>query len=51
MDRKPVSILLEKPLYDGLRRIAEAEHRTMAGELRNLIETRIAQYDADRLAA
>lgn len=50
-ERKPVSILLEIPLYDGLRRVAEAEHRTMAGELRHLIELRIAEHDAEQPAA
>lgn len=46
-----LSIRLETETLEVFRRIAESQHRTMAGELRRLIETRIAQYEADEQQA
>lgn len=46
----PMSIRLDVETYEAFRRIAESEHRTMAGELRRLIEAHIARYDQKEAA-
>lgn len=42
---------IERATHDGLRRVAEAEHRTVSGEVRRLIEVRIAEFDAEQQQA
>lgn len=46
-----VGVEVPTPIYEAFRAVAEAEHRTMAGELRRLIEARIAEHDAQQQAA
>lgn len=46
-----VGVEVPTSVYEAFRALAEAEHRTMAGELRRLIEQHIASYDEQREAA
>jgi hypothetical protein len=46
-----VGVEVSTPVYEAFRAVAEAEHRTMAGELRRLIEERIAAYEQKNAAA
>jgi len=41
------SVRLDRPTAERLREIAEAEHRTVAAELRHLIEAHIAKHAAE----
>jgi hypothetical protein len=45
-----VGVEVPTPIYEAFRAIAEAEHRSMAGELRRLIETHIASYEQQEAA-
>lgn len=57
MDRKskppewmPMSFRLDMATYEEFRRIADANHRSMAAEARRLIEARVATYEQKEAA-
>jgi hypothetical protein len=45
------TLRVERRKLERLRKIAEADHRTLSQELRHMIEERIARSDADKEAA
>jgi hypothetical protein len=47
----PLSVKLERHVYETFQQVCAAEHRSMAGELRRLIEQHIASYDEEKEAA
>lgn len=42
------SVRLERATAERLRKIADSEHRTVAAELRRLVEIHIEKHAADR---
>jgi hypothetical protein len=50
-DWQPVTVKVERHTLEAFQRIAVAEHRTVSGELRRLIDERIAEFDGEQAAA
>lgn len=46
-----LSVRVTRETADGIKRVADAEYRPVAAEIRRLVEERIAAFDAEELAA